>query len=331
MKNICIIGNSFSSVKAAQSLREKLSDSQIHLFPMEQHLPYDRTRLWQLINQDCSFKELSYQEAAFYEELKVQVHTDQKIQKINTHRQYVTTEDKQKFLYDFLLIADTGAVQWPEVKGVQKSGVFHLRTAADASSFLKHLSLSETVCLQSNRLLGFKIAVALRNKGKDVVWLTGSTGLREEYYPNAERENLKRDLEEKGIRLLEGECIAEILGDFDVKAVRLQSGKVLAAQTILFPDAGPQLRIFKETEIVVENGVRLDAFYQTSVAQVYGFDRLSSESVLSEGTDHFSEVLEKQVQVICQHILGKTQPTEPESASSASSALDDSSKVTHLV
>ena len=63
--------------------------------------------------------------------------------------------------------------------------------------------------------------------------------------------------QEKGLRVFQSAGIQEVLGDAGVKAVRLNTGKVLASDMVIFTKTIPDFRVFSDEEISINKQVPL--------------------------------------------------------------------------
>ena len=81
------------------------------------------------------------------------------------------------------------------------------------------------------------MACALSQLKKEVTVISSSTGLMPDFFDEETGLLLKQILEGKGIRVFSENAIEEILGDVEVKAVKLKSGKVLGCDTVIFDEA----------------------------------------------------------------------------------------------
>ena len=58
----------------------------------------------------------------------------------------------------------------------------------------------------------------------------------------------------------------------DVKAIRLKSGKVLATQIIIFPDAPVDFKILTDPAVTIDGKIRVNEQFQTGIEGVFALD-----------------------------------------------------------
>ena len=272
MKKIVIIGNSLAGIKAAEEIRKYDPSSEITVLALEENLPSDRHAFAALVAKDISKQHIFYHPPAYYQKLKIHFVTDKKLSRVNFKRNRIFTGDSTPIAYDFLIIADTDLTAFPEIKGVGKSGSYALRRFCDLQELTKNLLLIDTIVIQSETLSGLKMACALNRIGKEVIWITADTQLLPSEMKDESSQILCRILEEDGIRIMTENAVAEILGDIEVKAVRLKSGKVLASQAVVFTDLSADLKMFKDTALEFHTRIPVNDHFQTNLANVFAVD-----------------------------------------------------------
>jgi len=79
-------------------------------------------------------------------------------------------------------------------------------------------------------------------------------------------------LDKRGVRVLFNTRVEDVLGEGECKAVRLSSGKVLAAEMFIVEDIRPDLRFLEGADIVVSEGIAVIGTMQTSAPSAYAVD-----------------------------------------------------------
>lgn len=289
MKRIVVLGNSIAGIKAIEEIRKQDPSVKITLLTLEERLPYYRHLLADLVSKDISNDQIFYQPKDYYERLQVDV-SEEKITRVNFKRNRITTEDKQHIDYDWLMITDTGTNKFPDIKGTNKTGVFSLRQLSDIDQFIGELPLTETAVVMGGGRPGFKMACAIRKREKEVLWIVP---------PHA-----SVPLEETDIRILKDNTITELLGDSEVKAVRLKSGKVMAAEAVVFGDTPIDLKLFKDTGLQFKARISVNEHFQTNFDNVFALNGIcdSVQNQNLEGEDGYLSVLEEQGSAVAAYL-----------------------------
>ena len=265
MKKIVVIGNSPLGVQVLQAIRAADSQSDLTIFTLDGFYPYHRALFADLLLKKIKEDKIFCRPKEFYQTNRINVILERQIARVNFRKKRITTEEKDQVDFDILIITDTSQIKLPDIKGTGKSGVFAFGRLADLKKMISALPLVETVVIESNSLDGIRLADAFKKKGKEVILVVSSQRILSERIEEAISAAIAQALEENGIRLMTGHSIAEILGDADMKAIRLRSGKVIAAEMAVFTETLPDLRIFADTELKTDQKILVDSSFQTNL------------------------------------------------------------------
>lgn len=253
-KNIIISGHSMAVISFIESYRQQNQDDRITLFPCDGRLPYDRSKLVDVLGKEIKKNDIFIRPEKWFKEQGVSLILDEQISRINTTRKRVYTTAKQQFEYDGLFVTDVPTVQPSRIKGFRRSGVFALDRWASVDNLLQYLSFVDTVAIQVATFDAIKVAFLLGQLGKEVVLVFSKNNLCDEFDEETAK-MMKQLLEERHIRLVDGDIITEVLGEAEMKAVRLMGGKILAAEAVLFESSDPDMRIFSQESVVSQGSL----------------------------------------------------------------------------
>ncbi|HRZ39535.1 MAG TPA: FAD-dependent oxidoreductase [Candidatus Omnitrophota bacterium] len=274
MSRCVVIGHSIYAVKALEQLRSEFPEMELVICAQEPGLPYDRNRFVEVLAKRIERHEIYYRSEDFYRNLRIQFVTDQKVGRIHFKRKYITFEDNTKLDFDRLIIANWEKDDWPELKGLTKRGVFSLRTIEQLDEFLKMSSQLDTVAVQTNTLRGVRIAQALALRTKDVVLSVSGDRLLSGVISEEASRWLDQLLRQMGIRILYQCSVTEVLGENDVRAVRLAIGKVIGCEAVVFADVGPDCRFFERFDLRCDPFISVNEMMQASETDVFALDQM---------------------------------------------------------
>src|SRR3989338_6495324 len=126
MKKILVLGSSIAGVKAIEEIRRFEPDCAATILTDGEY-PYDRGLFAPILAKEVDYKKIFYKPNDYYEKNRVTVVTGKKNARINPKKGKVTTDDKQAFEGDVLIITDAPGYKLPEIKGVNKNGVYTLQ------------------------------------------------------------------------------------------------------------------------------------------------------------------------------------------------------------
>ncbi len=289
MSNILIIGNSLAAVAAIEEIRRSDKESSITLFCPEGVLPYNRALLPAILAKDAKESHAHVVHEKFFKEHNVKLVHNEVLTRISIKRNQVTTESKAHFSFDKLLMTDLPGVRLPSVKGHQKTGVFDVFRLTSLKEIIKEVPYVESIVVPVTNFAGFEFACALSRLGKSVILLCPPQGILAEIFDDDTAALLKQIVEAKNIRVI-GDSIEEILGDAEVKAVKLKSGKVIAAEMVLFDQIQPDVRVLSESGLLEEDQIVVGEFFNTLAENIFAcdcalgaYDLLHQESI-AQGT-----------------------------------------------
>ncbi|HOX53888.1 MAG TPA: FAD-dependent oxidoreductase [Candidatus Omnitrophota bacterium] len=285
MKNIVIVGNSPEAVHFIEALRESDKESRIVLLSEENHLSYRIDLLPDFIEGALSKDKISYRGAEFFQQNNVEIQLGKTISRINFNKNRISVEapqdesapkteeakpNKVQLDYDALLLANSAGVEFPAIEGVKKEGVFGLRTLEEAEKILNFISLADTACVIGGGTIALKLSLALKNKKLEVKLITQQEYILSKLLDREASEFFQNKIKEAGIELINSKSVSEVIGNGDVKAVRLDSGKVIACQLVIFTDGvSPNIQSVKDSEIKLKKGILVDNTLKTSLSNVY--------------------------------------------------------------
>lgn len=293
MKKILIIGNTVAAAKSAEWIRQHDQESNITLISTDAHYPYEADRLSEFLAGEITQKDLLIKPKDYYEKKNITVLLDKKISKINLKRSRIFTEAKDQLEFDILILADLPDKKFPDMKGSNKEGIFHYRSFPQIDLMLKRLLVTETIAVQSDTFEGLGVACAIARKGKEVILFASPNSFILKGLAEKERCHLMDYLSANGLHIILDNEIVEILGDSDVKAVRLKSGKVLAAQMVVFEAVREDWRIFSENEIQVTDRFEVNESFETLIKDVYALSTLVKQN---KGDLYSSQIIPAYVQ-----------------------------------
>ena len=147
MKKILILGSSIAGVKAIEEIRRFEPDCEATILTDGEY-PYDRGLFAPVLSKEVDYKKIFYKPNDYYKKNRVNVVVWQKIARINLKKCKVTTDDRQAFEGDVLIITDAPGYKLPEIKGVNKNGVYTLQQLTELDQILDFLPLIDAVVIQ---------------------------------------------------------------------------------------------------------------------------------------------------------------------------------------
>lgn len=260
-----VVGNSLDALPIIENIYKLNREEQVTLFATEGALPYDRTQLPELVAGTLNEQKLYKTSEVFLKSYQPQIVTTESLARISVKRRYLTTEKKTQIDYDRLVVVDTGHLILPSIKGHQRGGVFDCWRLSSIKSLIKQLPFTDAVLVSVSNIQGLNMACALKHLKKEVTIISQGPGLLPDIFDEETGLLLKQILEGKGIRVFSGNAIVEILGESEVKAVKLKSGKVLASDTVIIDEAKADIRMLSEPTLTSDDKICIEDCFKPFV------------------------------------------------------------------
>ena len=270
MRHLLIIGNSAAGISCAEALRKKDKEIKITILSKEDYTGYNRCLISYYLAGDIKEDKLVYRPKKFYSENDIELLLNKKAGRIDPKKNQVVLEDKTRLDYDYLVLACGASPKLPEIKGIHKKGVFGFRTISDAKGMLELLPITQTACVLGGGLIGLKAAYGLKKRKIEVKVIVKSSQILSQILDKESAEMCKRRLVENGIEIVSGSEAQEIIGEGDCRAVKLDSGKVIASSIVVVgKGVKPNIELAEDSGIKFEEGVLVDNYMRTNIPNIY--------------------------------------------------------------
>lgn len=271
MKQFVIIGNSAAGISAVEAIRQRDKEPKIVVISDEDYPAYCRCLISYYLSGEVKEEKILYRTGNFYKEHNVELILNKKVERVDPKKNRIILEDKNQLDYDSLLIATGAFPKFPEnIKGIKKSNVFGFRTIKDAKDIEAMLPVAKTACILGGGLIGLKAAYALKKRNIEVKVVIKSKQVLSQLLDFAAASLVQKRLEENGIEIILGQDVIEVIGNGDIKAVKLDSGKVFGCSLVVVgKGVEPNIGLVKETQIKFNEGIIANNLLQTNIPNIY--------------------------------------------------------------
>jgi nitrite reductase (NADH) large subunit len=267
---VIIIGNGLAGTMAAKTIRELDSEAEILTFAEEKYHYYPRPNLVEFIAGKLPYERVFAFSEGWHTRQKIDIRLASPVRKIHPRSREIELEEGRREAYDRLLIANGAFSFIPAIKGADQSGVFSLRTMDDAQAILDHLQGHRQVVVIGGGLLGLEIARAIRSRGAEVEVVEFFDRLLPRQLDAQGASLLRSQIESQGIRVRLGVVSEEILGNGEVKGLRLKGGQEISADTaVIASGVRPNLTLPQDAGLATDRGLVVDDRLRTSHPRVF--------------------------------------------------------------
>lgn len=251
--DILVIGAGPAGFNAAKAACE--SGKQVVLAGDEPFLPYWRPRLPEIIHTGAAAESILIKNEDWFKSAGIEVLPSKTASGLDPSTKTVVWEDGSSMQYDSLILACGSSPNIPSISFVDK--MYPLRTYNDAVTIRNECMRTHKAFIVGGGILGLETAFAVAQLGISVSVCDISD------YPlpyQLDREGglfLKKQLEEKGIRIHAGADVEKYRGD-------MENACVIAAAGVR-----PAIELAEKCGIKTNRGIIVDESMQTSIRGIY--------------------------------------------------------------
>lgn len=268
---VIIIGNGISGIIFSKTLRELDKKVEIDVFAKEKYHYYPRPNLIEFLAGRIPYERIFAFSEDWYKEQNINIHLNKPVKTILPDSKEIEQQNDKRGKYDKLLVASGCYSFVPPFKGVDKEGVFTLRTIDDAFKILEYLEGHQKVVIIGGGVLGLEIARALKSRGAEVEIVEFFDRLLPRQLDSQGASILKDQIEKMGIKAHLGVATEEVLGQKEMKGLRFKGGKELEADmSIIASGVRSYINIAKESGLETDRGLVVNDYLQTTNPAVYG-------------------------------------------------------------
>ncbi len=270
MEKIVIIGNGISGITTARHIR-KNSDKEIVVISAETEHFFSRTALMYVFMGHMRFEDTKPYEDWFWEKNRIDLVFDY-VESIDTDSKQLNMKSNTPISYDKLVLAvgsKSNKFGWP---GQNLDGVQGLYSYQDLMMLEENVKGVKKAVIVGGGLIGVEFAEMLKYKEIDVTIFDVDNKFWGNVLPTEESEMLARHIKKHHVNLSLETFLEEILDDGNgrVRGVKTKSGEIIECGLVgLCPGVSPNVEFIKSSNIIVERGVKINAYFETNIPDVY--------------------------------------------------------------
>ena len=272
--NIVVIGGVAVGTKTAAKLMRQDRSAKVTVYTKSKDISYAGCGLPYYVGGSIeSREELIVNTPEKYMGLTgVEVKTEMEAVSVDAAAKTVTFANGEVVSYDKLVIA-TGAVPFvPNVAGTEKKGVFTMRTPDDAIGLRAYIDENKcrSAVIVGAGFIGLEIAENLLAKGIKVTVVDIASQVMTNLFDVEMADYIRRHLQAKGIRVVTGAGLEEILGDEKASGIRTGVGSFDADAVVLAIGVRPSTAFLADSGIeMVKGTVVTDKYQRTNLNDIY--------------------------------------------------------------
>ncbi len=309
-ESVVIVGSGAAGEAAAEMLRREGYTGSVTIFSDDSAPPCDRPNLSKdYLAGTAQASWIPLRSAKFYREHEIALRLNTKVASIDVERSRVGLADGCELTYGALLLATGAEPVRLKIPGAELPHVHYLRTLADSEAIIAAIGAgAKRAVVIGASFIGLEVAASLRTRGVEVHVVAPEARPLERIMGVELGDFIRHLHESKGVHF----HLEQTATVFDADSVTLKNGDRLPADLIVVGvGVRPRTALAEAAGLEVENGVVVNEYLQTGVANVYAAgdiarwpDRASGEHIRVE---HWV-VAQRQGQVAARNILGANEP-----------------------
>ena len=252
---------------AAQAIREIDSEGTIGIISKDTSEPYARPPLSKDLWKGEEEVDDIYLGTA---ELNVEFHLNQTVNKVDQDNKKAYVENGDEYSYKKLLIATGGTPK--KIPNIDAPGIIYYRSLTDFKTLRKKVDEKKSFGVIGGGFIGSEIAAGIKMYKPDaeITIIFPEYGIGGLIFPEKLSKFLNEYYQEKGINVLSGELVSRVNKQDEKYLVETKNGKKLEFDAIVAGlGINPNIKLAKEMNLEVDDGIVVNKFLQTSNKDIY--------------------------------------------------------------
>jgi nitrite reductase (NADH) large subunit len=276
-RRLAIIGNGMAACRLLDELQSRggFDRYDITVFGDERGGAYNRVLLSKVLAGDVP-DAIVTKPPAWFAERGIRLHDGVAVKRLDTEGKRVETADGATHRYDVAVLATGSQPRVPPLEGMTtdtgdlRPGVFVYRTMDDCLRMRAHARPGDTAIVLGGGLLGLEAAKVLSDAGLHVTVVHAARTLMNAQLDDLGGEMLERQIESHGIFVKTGRTIEGVVGDTAMEGIRMDDGKVLAADMLVLAcGVRPRVDVARASGLPINNGIIVNDTMATEAPGVY--------------------------------------------------------------
>ena len=313
--DVAVVGAGHGGAQAAIQLRQLGFGGTVGLIGAEPEPPYERPPLSKdYLAGEKPFERMLIRPESFWDERGIVLLPGTRITETDPHTKTISSEDGRAFGYGALIWAAGGMPRRLTCAGADLAGVHVLRCRAEVDLIRTELERAERITVIGGGYIGLEAAAVLSKLGKQVTVIEALDRVLARVAAPEISHIYEAEHRAHGVELLLGRSVDRIVGEGGrARQVVLSDGGAIGTDLVIVgigiaPAAAPLLAAGAEGG----NGIHVDAYCRTSLADVYAIgDCAAQESRFAGGARVRLESVQNahdQAATAARAIAGQPQP-----------------------
>ena len=269
---VVVLGGVAAGTKVAAKLKRENRDNEVVIYTKEKEISYAGCGLPYYIGGAIENREsLVVNTPQKYSSLTgVEVKTEMEAVSVDKDNKTVSFKNGESVSYDKLIIATGASPIRPEVDGVDKEGVFTLRSVDDAVAIRSYAESVKKAVIVGASFIGLEVAENLKAKGLDVTIVDMASQILPGLFDPDMALYAKKEIQKTGIKIVLGAKLEAIIGGEKAEGVKTSVGSISGDMVVLALGVKPNTAFVSNLGLEMEKGaIVVDDKMRTNIDSVY--------------------------------------------------------------
>ena len=271
MGQVVVVGAGQAGSSCVAKLRNSGFEGQITLIGEEPVPPYQRPPLSKAyLLGDMALERMFLRPETFYSENNIELRMSTRVDAINASEQTVVSGDETLNYDDLVLTTGSTPNHLPASIGGALDGVFVVRDLADVDAMAAQFVEGAKVLIVGGGYIGLEAASVASKLGLQVTLVEMAERILQRVAAPETSDFFRKLHSSHGVDLREGIGLDRLLGEDAVEGARLTDGTELDVDFVIVGvGIAPASGLAIAAELIIENGIKVDAHGRTSDPHIW--------------------------------------------------------------
>lgn len=272
-----IVGGGLAGVSAAETIRALGARGSVAIVSGEIDPPHDRPPLSkEFLRDERSREQILLRPLEFYQANRVGLVLGRPALSLKPEAHEVVLADGETVGYQRLLLATGGRPRSLGVPGESLSGIYQLRTLAEAERLKEAAGASTRVVVVGASFIGLEVAASLSERGLDVTVLNQDAQLWPSFAPSELAAVVQADFEARGVQFRHHVRVTGFEGKDSLEYIVTNAGDIPASFVVEGVGIQLNVELAAAAGLDVDGGIVVDERLRTSVPDIYAAGDVAS-------------------------------------------------------
>ncbi|WP_113673996.1 FAD-dependent oxidoreductase [Vallitalea guaymasensis] len=270
-EKVVVVGNNAAGISAVEAIRKRNTNAEIIVIDKDPNYAYYRPSLSDYISDSHDEEYFYLHKKEWYSENNINLMLGTAVTKIDSSNNQVILDNEEIVTYKKLILANGSHNFIPQLQGIDKKGVFSIKTLSDADEVKAYAKNCNKAAIIGGGLLGLEAAWELKKLELDVTVIEVADRLLPKQLDEESSRILENGIKKTGINIHKSVTADAVLGEDEVTGVKLSNEMVIEADMVIVSiGVRANTKLAQEAGLNVNRGIIVDEYMRTNIENIYG-------------------------------------------------------------